>query len=152
MESAKLCCGSHLAAELKLQCCGGTTMRYAKRILVAAAIFSSYSAALAFDKKEIDSVLHHADSSGRSSSKKSTDSGALAAKPNAPTASGSGYAAKARERLKDGRPVLDVQQLSSGSSTLSSNKDIRITTPAGNITFHGSTPLTVKIFWRRPNC
>jgi len=30
-------------------------MRYAKRILVAAAIFSSYSAALAFDKKEIDS-------------------------------------------------------------------------------------------------
>jgi hypothetical protein len=123
-------------------------MRYAKRILVAAAIFSSYSAALAFDKKEID----YADSSGRSSSKKSTDSGALAAKPNAPTASGSGYAAKARERLKDGRPVLDVQQLSSGSSTLSSNKDIRITTPAGNITFHGSTPLTVKIFWRRPNC
>jgi hypothetical protein len=32
-------------------------MRYAKRILVAAAIFSSYSAALAFDKKEIDSAL-----------------------------------------------------------------------------------------------
>jgi hypothetical protein len=42
--------------------------------------------------------------------------------------------------------------LSSGSSTLSSNKDIRIPTSAGNITFHGSTPLTVKIFWRRPNC
>jgi hypothetical protein len=47
--------------------------------------------------------------------------------------------------------------LSSGSSTLSSNKDIRITTPAGSITFrdgstHGSTPLTVKIFWRQPNC
>jgi hypothetical protein len=123
-------------------------MRYAKRILVAAAIFSSYSAALAFDKKEIDSVLHHADSSGRSSSKKSTP----AAKPNAPTASGSGYAAKAPERHKGGRPVLVVQQLSSGSSTLSSNKDIRITTSAGNITFHGSTPLTVKIFWRRPNC
>jgi hypothetical protein len=54
-------------------------MRYAKRILVAAAIFSSYSAALAFDKKEIDSA-------GGSSSKKSTDSGALAAKLNAPTA------------------------------------------------------------------
>jgi hypothetical protein len=120
-------------------------MRYAKRILVAAAIFSSYSAALAFDKKEIDS-------SGGGSSKKSTDSGAQAAKPNAPTASGSGYAAKARERLKGGRPVLVVQQLSSGSSTLSSNKNIRITTSAGNITFHGSTPLTVKIFWRRPNC
>jgi hypothetical protein len=124
-------------------------MRYAKRILVAAAIFSSYSAALAFDKKEINSL---ADSSGGSSSKKSTDSGAPAAKPNAPTASGSGYAAKARERLKGGRPVVDVQQLSSGSSTLSSNKDIRITTSAANITFHGSTPLTVKIFWRRPNC
>ena len=125
-------------------------MRYAKRIiLVAAAIFSSYSAALAFDKKEIDS-------SGGSSSKKSTDSGAPAAKPNAPTASGSGYAAEARERLKDGRPVLVVQQLSSGSSTLSSNKDINITTSSGNITFHdathGSTPLKMKIFWRRPNC
>src|SRR6516164_6145542 len=120
-------------------------MRYVKRILVAAAILSSYSATLAFDKKEIDS-------SGGSSSKKSTDSGAPAAKPNAPTASGSGYAAKARERLKGGRPVLVVQQLSSGSSTLSSNKDIRLTTSAGNITFHGSTPLTVKIFWRRPNC
>src|SRR5215472_4900228 len=119
------------------------TMRHAKRILVAAAIFSSYSAALAFDKKEIDS-------SGGSSSKKSTDSGAPAAKPNAPTASGS--AAKAQERLKGGRPVLVAQQLSSGSSTLSSNKDIRIPTSAGNITFHGSTPLTVKIFWRRPNC
>jgi hypothetical protein len=91
-------------------------MRYAKRILVAAAIFSSYSAALAFDK---------IDSSGGSSSKKSTDNGAPAAKPNAPTASDSG--AKARERL---------QQLSSGSSTLSSNKDISITTSAGNITFH----------------
>ena len=151
MESAKLCCRSHLAAELKLQDSGGwTTMRYAKRILVAAAIFSSCSAALAFDKKEIGSAL--ADSPGGSSSKKSTDSGAPAAKPNAPTASGSGYAAKARERLKGGRPVLVVQQLSSGSSTLSSNKDIRLTTSAGNITFHGSTPLTVKIFWRRPNC
>jgi hypothetical protein len=95
-------------------------MRYAKRILVAAAIFSSYSATLAFDKKEIDSA--------GSSSKKSTDSGAPAAKSNAPTASGSGYAAKAGERLKVGRPVLVVQQLSSGSSTLSSNKDISITT------------------------
>jgi hypothetical protein len=137
-------------------------MRFAKRILVAAAIFSSYSAALAFDKKEID---HHADSSGGSSSKKSTDNGAPAAKPNAPTASGSGYAAKARERL---------QQLSSGSSTLSSNKDIRIlqpdrpqntstvsvtgqttiTTSAGNITFHGSThgPLKIKIEWRWHPC
>ena len=127
-------------------------MRYAKRILVAAAIFSSYSAALAVDKKEIDS-------SGGSSSKKSTDSGAPAAKPNA---------AKARERL---------QQLLSGS-TLSSNKDIRIlqpdgsqntstvsapgqatitiTTSSGNTTFHdatyGSTPLKMKIYWRRPNC
>src|SRR6516164_4866027 len=124
-------------------------MRYAKRIiLVAAAIFSSYSAALAFDKKEIDS-------SGGSSSKKSTDSGAPAAKPNAPTASGSGYAAKARER-KDGRPILVVQPLSSGSSTLSSNKDISITTSSGNITFHdathGSTPLKMEISWRRPNC
>jgi hypothetical protein len=119
-------------------------MRYAKRILVAAAIFSSYSAALAFDKKEIDSVLQ------KGSSNKSTDNRAPAAKPNAPTASDS--AAKARERLKGGRPVLDVQQLSSGSSTLSSDKDIRIPTSAGNITFHGSTPLTVKIFWRRPNC
>jgi hypothetical protein len=123
-------------------------MRYAKRILVAAVIFSSYSAALAFDQK--------ADSSGGSSSKKSTDSGAPAAKPNAPTASGSGYAAKARERLKDGRPVLVVQPLSSGSSTLSSNKDIRITTSSGNITFHdathGSTPLQMEISWRRPNC
>jgi hypothetical protein len=123
-------------------------MRYAKRILVAAAIFSSYSA-LAFDKKEIDS-------SGGSSSKKSTDSGAPAAKPNAPTASGPGYAAKARERLKDGRPVLVVQPLSSGSSTLSSNKDISITTSSGNITFHdathGSTPLKMEISWRRPNC
>jgi len=120
-------------------------MRYAKRILVAAAILSSYSAALAFDKKEIDS-------SGGSSSKKSTDSGAPAAKPNAPTASVS--AAKARERL---------QQLSSGGSTLSSNKDITITSnkdititnSVGNITFHGSThgsaPLTIKI-GRRPNC
>jgi hypothetical protein len=125
-------------------------MRYAKRIIVSAVIFSSYSGALAFDKKEIDSAL--ADSSGGSSSKKSTDSGAPAAKPNAPTASGSGYAAKARERLKGGRSVLVVQQLSRGSSTLSSNKDIRITTSAGNIIFHGSTPLTVKIFWRRPNC
>src|SRR5262249_36625442 len=115
-------------------------MRYAKRILVAAAIFSSYSASLAFDKKEIDS-------SGGSSSKKSTDSGAPAAKPNAPTASGSGYAAKAQER---GRPVLDVQQLSSGSSALSSDKDIRIPTSTGNTTFHdathGSTPLKMKIF------
>jgi len=124
-------------------------MRYAKRILVAAAIFSSYSAALAFDKKEINS-------SGVSSSKKSTDSGAPAAKPNAPTASGSGYAAKARERLKDGRPILVVQPLSSGSSTLSSNKDISITTFSGNITFHdathGSTPLKMEISWRRPNC
>jgi hypothetical protein len=124
-------------------------MRYAKRILVAAAIFSSYSAALAFDKKEIDS-------SGGSSSKKSTDSGAPAVKPNAPTASGSGYAAKARERLKDGHPVLVVQPLSSGSSTLSSNKDISITTSSGNITFHdathGSTPLKMEISWRRPNC
>jgi hypothetical protein len=127
-------------------------MRYAKRILVAAVIFSSYSAGLAFDKKEIDSA-------GGSSSKKSTDSGAPAAKPNA---------AKTRERL---------QQLSSGS-TLSSNKDIRIlqpdgsqntstvsvpgqttitiTTSSGNTTFHdathGSTPLKTKIFWRRPNC
>jgi len=106
-------------------------MRYAKRILVAAAIFSSYSAALAFDKKEIDS-------SGGSSSKKSTDNGAPAAKPNASTASVS--AAKARERL---------QQLSSGSSTLSSNKDINITTSAGNITFHG--PLKMEIS-HRPNC
>jgi hypothetical protein len=104
-------------------------MRYAKRILVAAAIFSSYSAALAFD----------------------TDSGAPAAKPNTPTASGSGYAAKARERL---------HRLSSGSSTLSSNKDITIssnkdttiTIPYGNITFHGSTPLKIKILWRRNPC
>ena len=112
-------------------------MRYAKRILVAAAIFSSYSAALAFDKKEIDS-------SGGSSSKKSTDSGAPSAKPNAPTASGSGYAAKARER---------PQQLSSGSSTLSSNKDITITNFVGNIKFHGfgSTPLQIQIA-HRPNC
>src|SRR5215472_16640332 len=108
-------------------------MRYAKRILVAAVIFSSYSAAMAFDKKEIDS-------SGGSSSKKSTDSGAPAAKPNAPTASGSGYAAKSQERLKGGRPVLVIQPLSSGSSTLSSDKDIRLATSAGNITFHGSTP------------
>jgi hypothetical protein len=171
-------------------------MRHAKRILVAAAIFSSYSAALAFDEKEIDSALqkgtckfgekiddrelpnfdkckkyepdrvavnncqgheqslfdkierynkacrHHADSSGGSSSKKSTDNGAPAAKPNAPTASNS--AAKARERL---------QQLSSGSSTLSSNKDITITNSAGNITFHGfgSTPLQIQIS-HRPNC
>jgi hypothetical protein len=119
-------------------------MRYAKRILVAAAIFSSYSAALAFDKKEIGSTLHHADSSGGSSSKKSTDSAAPAAKRHAPTASNS--AAKARERL---------QQLSSGISTLSSNKDITITNSVGNITFHGSThgsaPLTIKI-GRRPNC
>jgi len=128
-ESAKLCCGSHLAAELKLQGSRGTaTMRYAKRILVAAAIFSSYSAALAFDKKEIDS-------SGGSSSKKSTDNGAPAAKPNAPTASDSG---------------------ASGSSTLSSNKDITITNSVGmNITFHGSAhgsaPLTIKI-GRRPHC
>jgi len=124
-------------------------MRYAKRILVAAAIFSSYSAALAFDKKEIDSA-------GGSSSKKSTDSGAPAAKPHAPTASSSGHAAKARERLKDDRPVLVVQPLSSGSSTLSSNKDISITTSSGNITFHdathGSTPLKMEISWRRPNC
>src|SRR5215469_18437864 len=105
MESAKLCCGSHLAAELTAALAGDATMRYAKRILVAAAIFSSYSAALAFDKKEIDS-------SGGSSSKKSTDSRASAAKPNAPTASGSGYAAEARERLKGGRPVLVVQPLS----------------------------------------
>jgi hypothetical protein len=125
-------------------------MRYAKRILVAAAIFSSYSAALAFDKKESDSMLQ------KGSSNKSTDNRAPAAKPNAPTASGSGNAAKARERLEGGRPVLDVQQLSSGSSTLSSNKDIRIPTSAGNTTFHdatqGSTPLKMKIFWRRPNC
>jgi hypothetical protein len=124
-------------------------MRYVKRILVAAAILSSYSATLAFDKKEIDS-------SGGSSSKKLTDSGAPAAKPNAPTASGSGYAAKSRERLKGGRPVLVVQPLSSGSSTLSSDKDISITTSSGNITFHdathGSTPLKMKISWRRPNC
>src|SRR6516225_10217267 len=77
MESAKLCCRSHLAAELKLHDCPGGTMRYAKRILVAAAIFSSYSTALAFDKKEIDSALQkgHA-ASGGSSSKKSTDNGA----------------------------------------------------------------------------
>ena len=135
-ESAKLCCGSHLAAELKLQGSRGTaTMRYAKRILVAAAIFSSYSAALAFDKKEIGSTLHHADSSGGSSSKKSTDNGAPTAKPNAPTASDSG---------------------ASGSSTLSSNKDITITNSVGmNITFHGSAhgsaPLTIKI-GRRPHC
>jgi hypothetical protein len=103
-------------------------MRYAKRILVAAAIFCSYSAALAFDKKEIHS-------SGGSSSKKSTDNGAPAAKPNA---------AKARERL---------QQSSSGSSTLSSNKDITITNSVGNITFHGfgSTPLQIQIA-DRPNC
>jgi len=131
-------------------------MRYAKRILVAAAIFSSYSAALAFDEKELGSALRHAGSSGGSSSKKSTDSGAPAAKPNTPTASGPGYAAKARERLKDGRPVLVVQPLSSGSSTLSSNKDISITTSSGNITFHdathGSTPLKMEISWRRPNC
>jgi len=139
MESAKLCCRSHLAAELKLHDCPGGTMRYAKRILVAAAIFSSYSTALAFDKKEIDSALQkgHA-ASGGSSSKKSTDNGAPAAKPNASTASVS--AAKARERL---------QQLSSGSSTLSSNKDINITTSAGNITFHG--PLKMEIS-HRPNC
>src|SRR5262249_36082148 len=91
-----------------------------------------------------------------SSSKKSTNSGAPAAKPNAPTASGPGYAAKARERLKDGRPVLVVQPLSSGSSTLSSNKDISITTSSGNITFHdathGSMHLKMEISWRRPNC
>jgi hypothetical protein len=138
MESAKLCCGSHLAAELKLQDDWGVIMRYAKRILVAAAIFSSYSAALAFDEKEID--RHHADSSGRSSSKKSTDNGAPAAKPNAPTASDS--AAKARERL---------QQLSSGISTLTSNKDITITNSAGMniVTFHG--PLKINIV-HRPNC
>jgi hypothetical protein len=113
-------------------------MRYAKRILVAAAIFSSYSAALAFDEKEIE--RHHADSSGRSSSKKSTDNGAPAAKPNAPTASDS--AAKVRER---------PQQLSGGISTLSSNKDITITNSAGMniVTFHG--PLTIKIA-HRPNC
>jgi hypothetical protein len=138
-------------------------MRYAKRILVAAAIFSSYTAALAFDEKEID--RHHADSFGRSSSKESTDNGAPAAKPNAPIASGSGHAAKARER---------VQQLSSGSSTLSSNKDIRISQPdrpqntstvsvkgqatiatsAGNITLYGSNhaPLTMKIQWRWHPC
>src|SRR6516162_6220033 len=114
---------------------GGTAMRYAKRILVAGAIFSSYSAALAFDKKEIGSMLHHADSSGGSSSKKSTDNGAPTAKPNAPTASDSG---------------------ASGSSTLSSNKDITITNSVGmNITFHGSAhgsaPLTIKI-GRRPHC
>jgi hypothetical protein len=119
-------------------------MRYAKRTLVAAAIFSSYSAALAFDEKEIGSALHHAGSPGGSSSKKSTDSGAPAAKPNAPTASDS--AAKARERL---------QQLSSGISTISSNKDITITNSVGNITFHGSAhgsaPLTIKIA-RRPHC
>ena len=142
-------CCSTKAAELV----GGIAMRYAKRILVAGAIFSSYSAALAFDKKEIGSTLHHADSSGGSSSKKSTDSAAPAAKRHAPTASNS--AAKARERLKDGRPVLVVQPLSSGSSTLSSNKDIRITASAGNITFHGSAhglaPLTIKI-GRRPHC
>jgi len=120
-------------------------MRYAKRTLVAAAIFSSYSAALAFDVKEIDS-------SEGSSSKKSTDNGAPAAKRNAPTASGS--VAKPRERL---------QQLSSGSSTLSSNKDVTITSnkdititnSVGNITFrgsaHGSAPLTIKI-GQRPNC
>jgi hypothetical protein len=88
-------------------------MRYAKRIiLVAAAIFSSYSAALAFDEKD-----------------------------------------KARERL---------QQLSSGNKnitpssnkdiTISSNKDTTITSPYGNITFHGSTPLKIKIFWRRNPC
>jgi hypothetical protein len=107
-------------------------MRYAKRILVAAAIFSSYSAALAFDKKEIDSALHHADSSGGSSSKKSTDSGAPAAKPNAPTASNSG--AKV--------------------STLSSNKDITIAnSPGMSITFHASTtPLTLKISRRWHPC
>ena len=130
-------------------------MRYAKRILVAGAIFSSYSVALAFDKKEIGSTLHHADSSGGSSSKKSTDNGAPTAKPNAPTVSGSGYAAKARERLKGDRPVLVVQPLSSGSSTLSSDKDITITNSVGNITFHGSAhgsaPLTIKI-GRRPHC
>jgi|SRR6516165_5978924 len=107
-------------------------MRYAKRILVAAAIFSSYSAALAFDKKEIDSVLQkgHA-ASGGSSSKKSTNNGAPAAKPNAPTASDSG--AKV--------------------STLSSNKDITITNSVGNIKFHGfgSTPLQIQIA-HRPNC
>jgi hypothetical protein len=107
-------------------------MRYATRILVAAAIFSSYSAALAFDKKEIDSALQ------KGSSNKSTDNRAPAAKPSAPTASDS--AAKARERL---------QQLSSGITTLSSNKDIT----AGNITFHGfgSTPLQIQIS-HRPNC
>jgi hypothetical protein len=120
-------------------------MLYAKRILVAAAIFSSYSAALAFDEKEIHSA-------GGSSSKKSTDSGAPAAKPNAPTASGSGYAAKAREHLKGGRPVVDVQQLSSGSSILSSDKDIRIPTTTFHDATQGSTPLKMKIFWRRPNC
>jgi hypothetical protein len=111
-------------------------MRYATRILVAAAIFSSYSAALAFDKKEIDSVLQ------KGSSNKSTDNRAPAAKPNAPTASDS--AAKARERL---------QQLSSGITTLSSNKNIRINNAAGNITFHGfgSTPLQIQIS-HRPNC
>jgi len=118
-------------------------MHYAKRILVAAAIFSSYSTALAFDKKEIDSVLQkgHA-ASGGSSSKKSTNIGAPAAKPNAPTASDS--AATARER---------PQQLSSGSSTLSSNKDITITNSVGNIKFHGfgSTPLQIQIA-HRPNC
>ena len=134
-------------------------MRYANSIFVAVAIFGSYSAALAFDKKEIDS------SAGGSWSKKLTDSGAAAAKPNAPTASGSGHAAKARER---------VEQLSSGSSTLPSNKDIRILQPdrpqntstvsvtgqatiitsGGNITLHGSphAPLTIKIQWREHPC
>ena len=135
-ESAKLCCGSHLAAELKLQGSRGTaTMRYAKRILVAGAILSSYSAALAFDKKEIDS-------SGGSSSKKSTDNGAPAAKPNAPTASDSG--ASGSSTLSSNKDI-----------TITSNKDITITNSVGNITFHGSAhgsaPLTIKI-GRRPHC
>ena len=117
-------------------------MRYAKRILVAVAIFSSYSAALAFDKKEIGSTLHHADSSGGSSSKKSTDNGAPAAKPNAPTASDSG--ASGSSTLSSNKDI-----------TITSNKDITITNSVGNITFHGSAhgsaPLTIKI-GRRPHC
>jgi len=131
-------CCSTKAAELV----GGIAMRYAKRILVAGAIFSSYSVALAFDKKEIGSTLHHADSSGGSSSKKSTDNGAPAAKPNALTASDSG--ASGSSTLSSNKDI-----------TITSNKDITITNSVGNITFHGSAhglaPLTIKI-GRRPHC
>ena len=142
MESAKLCCRSHLAAELKLEDWSG------EQQCATPKEFSLLRQSLV--RIPPPQLL---------TKKKSTDSGAPAAKPNA---------AKARERL---------QQLLSGS-TLSSNKDIRIlqpdgsqntstvsapgqatitiTTSSGNTTFHdathGSTPLKTKIFWRRPNC